>query len=136
MDARAAYVTAASLPGVDPARVVGIGASIGSDGVVDGCHDVCIAALSLGPGNWLQVDYSKAVKAMDDRGKPVWCVAAEDDQAAAQTCNAASGNHYHAQIYSAGGHAMSLFRTKNNLQPSIDAVILDYLRAAFGLPEG
>jgi hypothetical protein len=134
MDARAAYTTAAALPGVDPARVVGIGASIGSDGVVDGCDETCIAALSLGPGSWLDMPYSEAVKAMDDLGKPVWCVAAEDDDTAVQTCRAATGDHYQTQIYPSGGHAMRLFRVENNLQPPIEELILNFLRLAFGLP--
>lgn len=134
LDARAAYTAAAALPGVDPARVAGIGASIGADGVVDGCNDACIAALSLGPGNWLEMSYSEAVKAVDDLGKPTWCVAAEDDETAVQTCNAAAGEHYQTQIYPSGGHAMRLFRVENNLQPAIETVILDYLRLVFGLP--
>lgn len=40
MDAKAAYETARSLPGVDPERVVGIGSSIGADAVVDACGDI------------------------------------------------------------------------------------------------
>jgi dienelactone hydrolase len=134
MDARAAYLTAAALSGVDSARVVGIGASIGADGVVDGCNEACLGALSLGPGHWLEMSYSEAVKALDDLGKPVWCVAAEDDESGAQTCRAAAGDHYYTQVYPSGGHAMRLFRMENNLQPPIEAVILDFLRLVFGLP--
>ncbi|MBN2149086.1 MAG: hypothetical protein JW726_17000 [Anaerolineales bacterium] len=134
MDARAAYFTAAALPGVDPARLVGIGASIGADGVVDGCNEACIGALSLGPGNWLEMSYSEAVTALDDLSKPVWCVAAEDDESGAQTCRSVAGDHYYTQVYPSGGHAMSLFRVENNLQPSIEAVILDFLWLVFGLP--
>jgi pimeloyl-ACP methyl ester carboxylesterase len=133
-DARAAYAVAASLPGVDPKQVAGIGASIGADGVVDGCSEACIGALSLGPGSWLGMDYPDAVKASDDLSKPVWCVGAEDDAAAAFTCRAASGQHYQTQVYPSGGHAMQLFRAKNNLQPPIETIILDYLRLAFDLP--
>ena len=126
---------AAALPGVDPVRVAGIGASIGADGVVDGCNEACIAALSLGPGNWLEMSYPEAVKVMGDLGKPVWCVAAEDDETADTTCRAATGDHYQVQIYPSGGHAMRLFHTENDLQPSIEVVILDYLRLVFNLPQ-
>ena len=133
LDAAAAYITAAALPGVDPARVAGIGASIGANGVVDGCNEACIAALSLGPGNWLGMSYPEAVKAMDDLGKPVWCVAAEDDETAAQTCRTATGDHYQIQVYPSGGHAIRLFRTENKLQPPIEEVILSYLQAVLGL---
>ena len=134
LDARAAYTTAANLQGVDPARVAGIGASIGADGVADGCNKACIAALSLGPGNWLEMAYTEAVTAADDLGKPIWCVAAEDDETGAQTCRAATGDHYYALVHPSGEHAMRLFRLKNNLQPPIEETILDFLRLVFDLP--
>jgi len=133
LDARAAYQTAAGLEGVDPAWVTGIGASIGADGVVDSC-EACAGALSLGPGDWLGMPYGPAVTAMDDEKKPVLCVAAEDDQTSVQACNGANGQYYQKQIYSAGGHGMQLFRIENNLQPSIETVILDFLEAILGLP--
>ncbi len=136
MDARAAYTTAAALPGVDPTRVAGIGASIGADGVVDGCNEACLAALSLGPGNWLEMSYSEAVTGLDELGKPVWCVAAEDDETGAQTCRAATGDHYYTLVHPSGGHAMRLFRIENNLQPPIEETILDFLRLVFDLPQG
>jgi dienelactone hydrolase len=134
LDAQAAYTTAAALPGVDPGRVVGIGASIGADGVVDGCNEACMAALSLSPGSYLEVAYTDAVKTLDDLGKPIWCVAAQDDEPALQACQAAAGEHYLAQIYPSGGHAMRLFREENNLQPPIESVILDFLALTFGMP--
>lgn len=133
LDARAAYQTAAQLEGVDPALMAGIGASIGADAVVDGC-EICAGALSLGPGDWLGMPYPPAVKAMDDEKKPVLCVAAEDDQIAVDACNAADGQYYQKQIYPSGEHGMELFRVENNLQPSIEVVILDFLRSVFGLP--
>lgn len=132
-DARAAYLTAAGLDGADPRRIAGIGASIGADGVADGCNEACIAALSLGPGNWLEFPYPEAVAAMDGAGKPAWCVAAEDDETGVKTCQSASGEAYQVQIYPSGGHAMRLFRAENNLEPPIEAVILGFLRTAFGL---
>jgi hypothetical protein len=130
LDARAAYQFAASLEGVDPARVIGIGASIGADAVVDAC-ETCLGALSLGPGGWLGTAYPPAVKTMDEAGKPAWCVAAEDDEPAVEACNSASGEHYQKQIYPSGGHAMFLFRVENNLQPLIETVILDFLDLVF-----
>ncbi len=130
-DARAAYARARSLPGVKPDQVVGIGASIGADAVVDACGEGCRGALSLGPGNYLDVSYGEAVSKLDQAGKPVWCVGAEDDIEAAQACRAASGEHYQSQIYAAGGHAMRLFRTENHLQPALDSLILEFLKKAF-----
>jgi dienelactone hydrolase len=126
-DARAAYARAQTLPGVDPAQVVGIGASIGADAVVDACGEICLGALSLGPGSYLDVPYPEAVSKVDEAGKPVWCVGAEDDAAAVQACRSASGEHYQTQIYTAGGHAMSLFRAENNLQPTLDGLIVEFL---------
>lgn len=128
LDARAAYKTAAGLEGVDSARVVGIGGSIGANGVVEGC-ETCIGALSLSPASRAGI-YSQAVQAMDTASKPVWCVAAEDDESAVEACNAAGGEHYQKQIYPAGGHAMMLFRVENNLQPLIETVILDFLKTS------
>jgi len=126
-DARAAYARVQALPGVDPAQVVGIGASIGADAVVDACGEICLGALSLGPGSYLDVPYPEAVSEVDQAGKPVWCVGAEDDPPAAQACRSASGEHYQAQIYTAGGHAMSLFRAENDLQPTLDSLIVEFL---------
>ncbi|MCA9936131.1 MAG: hypothetical protein H6662_16055 [Ardenticatenaceae bacterium] len=127
LDAHAAYATASALPGVDPQRMVGIGASIGSDAVVDGCGELCQAALSLSPGSYLGVDYAEAVTLVDEEGKPVWCVAAEGDETAVTTCQSANGEQYQITIYPNGGHAMELFRVENNLQPPIEAILLDFL---------
>jgi dienelactone hydrolase len=129
-DARAAYAKARTLPGVDPNQVAGIGASIGGDAVVDACGEGCLGALSLGPGSYLNVPYQDAVSRLDQAGKPVLCVGAEDDAAAAQACRSASGEHYQSQIYTAGGHAMILFRAKNNLQPVLDSLIVEFLITA------
>lgn len=131
-DARAAYATARALPGVDPERVAGIGASIGADAVVDACGAGCLGAMSLGPGSYLNVLYPEAVTVVDKEGKPVWCVAAEDEPGDAFTCRSASGDHYQAHIYKTGGHAMRLFRVENNLQPPIDSLIVDFLDLVFG----
>ena len=127
-DARAAYARARTLPGVDPDQMAGIGASIGADAVVDACGEGCLGAISLGPGSYLNVSYPEAVTRLDQAGKPVLCVGAEDDAEAAQTCRSASGEHYQSQIYEAGGHAMTLFRLENNLQPALDSVIVDFLK--------
>jgi dienelactone hydrolase len=132
-DARAAYAKARNLPGVDPAQVVGIGASIGADAVVDACGVGCLGALSLGPGSYLNMPYQEAVSKVDEAGKPVWCIGAENDAAAAQACHSASGVHYQFQIYAAGGHAMSLFRAENKLQPTLDSVIIDFLKLTLNL---
>jgi dienelactone hydrolase len=126
-DARAAYARAHTLPGADPDQVAGIGASIGADAVADACGEGCLGALSLGPGNYLVMPYPEAVTTLDQAGKPAWCVGAEDDPPAAQSCRSASGEHYQAQVYAAGGHAMRLFRAEINRQPALDSLIADFL---------
>lgn len=134
-DARAAYAKARTLPGVDPDRVAGIGASIGADAVVDACGEGCLGAMPLGPGSYLSVLYPEAVTTVDEAGKPVWCVAAEDQPEDAQACRSASGDHYQMQIYETGGHAMRLFRVENDLQPPIDGLIVDFLNLVFNLAQ-
>lgn len=134
MDARAAYKTAAELEGVDPSRVVGIGASIGADGVVDGC-DTCAGALSLGPGDYLDLPYADAMKTMGDAGKPVWCMAAENDLTSFYKCKDLSGVRFVKQIYPTGGHAMRLFRAENSLQPPVEEEIVKFLTDILELPE-
>ena len=133
LDAEAAYATARTLGGADPEKVAGIGASIGADAVADGCGELSAGALSLGPGGYLSVPYSEAVTVLDDLGTPVWCVAAEDDEAGLTTCNSAEGEHYFIQVYAEGGHAMTLFHAELNLDPLIEQVIVDFLGVAFGL---
>ncbi len=132
LDARAAYATAAALEGVDPARIVGIGAGIGADAAVNACGEGCLGALSIGPGEYLGKSYVATVQDLDRLGKPAWCVAAQDASLDASVCSNASGQFYRPQIYPAGGHAMMLFRAELNLEPPIESVILDFLRQTLG----
>ena len=62
LDAKAALQYARTLPGVDPDRVISIGASIGADCAIDGCAAVlqidpsaCLGALSFSPGNYNEI---------------------------------------------------------------------------------
>lgn len=110
MDAKAAYSFAQTLEGVDPNRAAGIGSSIGADGVVDGCGEGCIGALSLSPGGWLGAPYADTVKLLDNEEKPVTCVASEDDDIPADTCKAATGNFYKSILYAGSAHGDMLFQ--------------------------
>jgi hypothetical protein len=135
MDSKAAYEKAKSMPGVDPTRMAGIGASIGADGVVDACVAGCLGALSLSPGDYLNVKYTDAVKAVDDAGKPVWCIAHEKDKPSANACKAASGEHYKSIIYTEGGgeygtHGM-MFLMPESATPDIGQIILDWILLTF-----
>ena len=133
LDAMAAMETVKALPGVDPSRLVAIGASIGSDGAVDACGEGCMGALSLSPGSYLTVPYADAVAALGDEepAKPAWCLAAEGDQDSAEACRSASGDHYWANIYPGAGHGMQLVRPETD--PDTLVVILDFLALALGL---
>ncbi len=137
LDSKAGYERAMTLPGVDQTRIVGIGASIGADGVVDACADGCLGALSLSPGDYLNVKYTTAVKKIDDSGKPVWCIAHEKDKPSAQTCKAASGTQYKSIIYSEGGgdngtHGM-MFLFSEQAPLDIGQHILDFLFISFNI---
>jgi predicted alpha/beta hydrolase len=131
LDAKAAYAAVSGLEGVDPMRIAGIGASIGADAVADACLENCIGAMSLGPGDYLVTSYSDVVTAMDQAEKPAWCIASEDVQHDVRACNSASGTHYLMHIYPNGGHAMSLFKEANNLNPPIETIITDFLITVF-----
>jgi pimeloyl-ACP methyl ester carboxylesterase len=118
-DARAAYGLAATLPGVDPERIAGIGASIGAIQVINGCQENCLGALSIGPQNLLEgFVYATAVADLEAEGKPGWCIAAADIEVDFAACSAAQGALHHQQIYPEGGHAMRLFREESDLEPS------------------
>ena len=133
LDAQAAYSVARTLEGADPERVVGMGASIGADAVVDACGEGCLGALSYGPGNYLTMAYSEAVAALELQGKTAWCVGANDDPPAVMACNSAEGEHYLMQIYAKGGHALELFRSDLDLDPPIEKITLDFLKTVFGI---
>jgi dienelactone hydrolase len=123
MDARAAFESAKTLPGVDPVRVITIGASIGADGAVNACRDGCLGALSISPGGYLDVPYYDAVNVLGD--KPAWCLASEGDRQSAQSCRSASGEAYRASIYDGAAHGMDLFQAE--VDPPVDEVILEFL---------
>jgi hypothetical protein len=131
LDAKAAMKTASELDGVDPTRMVAIGASIGSDGAVDACGKGCLGALSLSPGSYLGVPYDEAVAAVDGAGNPVWCLAAEGDAESAPTCRSASGDLYGVTIYPSSRHGMQLIDPE--VEPGALGLILDFLKLAFGL---
>lgn len=129
LDAKAAYKTAASQPGVNPNKVFGIGASIGADAVVDGCEQ-CAGAISLSPGDYLDTPYRDASEEVTSRGIPVMCVAAENDLTAFYKCKDLEFPGFSKHIYSTGGHAMKLFRESEEIEPGIDLLIAEFLTEA------
>ncbi len=135
-DALAAFKAAAKLEGVDAARMVAIGASIGADGAPDACllynqaaGSGCIGALSLSPGNYLGMGYANVVS--DLAGIPVWCLAGEKDTEAAPACSSASSESYRSQIYS-GSDAHGMVLISPNLEPQSMDLIQEFLGLTLG----
>ncbi len=130
MDAQAAYAFARTLPGVDPNRVIGVGASIGADAVVDACGEICSGAFSVSPGNWLNVDYGQAAQAMLERGRPVRCLYAYNDAPSPQTCGSlAPGDLYKVFVYPGIKHGMTFF-VPRKMDADFGANLLEFLLAA------
>jgi hypothetical protein len=134
-DAAAALNTAANLEGVDPSRIVTMGASIGSDGAPDGCllfnqisGGGCLGAFSLSPGGYLGMDYAEVVKDLESLEPPVrvWCLAAEFDHSSPKTCRSASGDLYRLEIYEGKEeHGMMLINPE--IQPNPLDLFIEFL---------
>ena len=140
-DAQAAFETAAGMEGIDPQRMAGIGASIGSDGASDGCllynqtqGGGCLGSMALSPGSYLGMDFATVVgqmEALDPQGE-VWCLADEEDEAAYTTCEPISGELYQFYAYQDAGHGMMLLRPEVEPQPL--ELIQQFLGKLFGIP--
>lgn len=116
-DARASLEAARSLQGVDPHRVVAVGASIGGDAAISSCAAVlegdpsaCLGALSFSPGNYLGESYPDLVAELGESipPRPAWCLYDEADPDAL-VCMEADGPHYRAEGWQGGNlHGMHL----------------------------
>jgi dienelactone hydrolase len=130
-DVQAAVEFAFEIEGIDNSNIVMIGASIGSDGVVDGCAylnqkhpDTCRGALSFSPGNYLTINYEEMVKELGTAidPKPVWCLYAESDAESAPVCGNITEDNYTAYPYSpdvifSNGHGMNLIVPNQDPDP-------------------
>lgn len=130
MDARAAYALARTLPGVDPSRVIGIGASVGADAVVDACGEICAGAFSVSPGGWLGIHYHDAAEAVLARGYPVRCMYAAKDDPSPSTCWSVNPNDLY-RIYEYPGvkHGMTFF-VPRKMEVGFGDNLMDFLLAA------
>lgn len=140
MDARAAMMKARELEGVDPHRIVAIGASIGADGAPDGCNwvntqfpNTCLGALSLSPGGYLTIPYRKIVSTLgaEQPPKPAWCLYADGDGESKRACEDASGDNYKSVKYIGSDHGMELIEP--DVDPSALQIILDFLKSLFAI---
>lgn len=139
LDAQAAMLTATTLEGADPGRIAAIGSSIGADGAADACawlntqpNGTCRGALSLSPGEYMNIPYAQAVRDLGQADPPAtaWCLA---DRAEIAICNRAAGSGNPAfravEIPGAGHGTMLLSR---ELEPLPMQLILDFLDEAIG----
>jgi dienelactone hydrolase len=127
LDAQAAIKISRELEGVDPTKIVAIGASIGADGAVDACGESCLGGLAISPGSYLDLPFSGVVSALEssDPAKIIWCLAAEGDSFSADTCRSASGDHLNTIIYPGDEHGMLLL--KPEMDPDTMQIILEFL---------
>jgi hypothetical protein len=134
-DAEAALKFARTLEGVDPNQIISIGASIGADGAIDGCAAVlqedpsaCLGALSLSPGNYLDIPYTEMVTALGENEppRPAWCLFDQNDIDSA-FCNEIEGRNYFKENWSDGNlHGMHLITP--HLEPIPLERILEFIQ--------
>jgi hypothetical protein len=139
-DAKAAMQFAATLPGVDPTKMVTIGASIGADGAVDGCAwlndqalgPICQGALSLSPGDYLTLEYPAMVESMESDVPPAaaWCFFAVQDLPAKNDCLGSTGTRY--QSFEFAGNAHGMMMLVPDLDPLPMQLIIDFLFQVLG----
>ena len=131
LDVLASVEYAYELDGVDKDNIIIIGASVGSDGAIDGCAylnqihpDACNGALSFSPGNYLMIGFEEMVKELGAASdpKPVWCLYAESDPESAAVCGNITEDNYTAYPYSpdvifSNGHGMNLIVPNQDPDP-------------------
>jgi hypothetical protein len=139
LDAQAAMLTATTLEGVDPTKVVSIGSSIGADGAPDACAWLneqtpgsCQGALSLSPGGYFDISYPQVVQDLGEDQPPVaaWCLVDETEIGICESAEAAGNPAYQFFMIQGGGHGNFLLRP--NLDPLPMQLILDFLSDTVG----
>lgn len=137
LDAQAAVQTASTLEGVDPARIVTIGASIGADGAADGCIYLnseypgsCQGAFSLSPGDYLTLSYADVVEQLHSSvpSAITYCLYGRGDAESAAVCQPLPESDAGKTVaYEANFHGMML------VQPNLDhdtlALMIEFLDA-------
>jgi hypothetical protein len=130
LDAKAAYQIAGQMPGVNSNQIIGIGASIGADAVVDACAEGCLGAFSVSPGNWLGIDYGNTVAHLIAQGKSVRCMYGTTDEPSPATCSSlVSGKKYKSFAYIGKKHGMTFF-VPRKMEADFGVNMLEFLKEA------
>lgn len=144
-----AVAFASRLEGVDPNRILTMGASIGADSAPEACYlfnqaveageetGRCIGALSFSPAS--EKLYVNAAGELLEQGAAVYCFGAIGDTQAERGCRRPAGENYRAFIYEGGAHGYylidpSLFSSEPHLQQNALELMLQFLEQATGLP--
>lgn len=130
LDAKAAYILAAFLPNADPNTIIGIGASIGADAVVDACDRGCAGAFAISPGSHLGLDwYANAYRVMN-AGKPVRCLYSVNDEPALSACTSLTQNAFYRILPAEGKKHGQDFLVPRKMEADFGQTLLDFLLAA------
>jgi dienelactone hydrolase len=150
MDAQAALDYAKTLPNVDPARVIIIGASIGADASVDVCltlsgnqpaadqvDEGCIGAMPLSPGSYLGPMYEEVVTRLADPpfNIHIHCIASALDGPSPDLCEAELPGSVDFTVYPGRSeHGMAMLREE--MDPDIGVIIHGFMLKVLGLDGG
>ncbi len=140
MDARAAIALAKTLEGVDPNRIMTIGASMFAEAGLNACIALdgavilpeqpgagCVGTLSISPFNFCGVPFDQAADALLNTPEDpiVWCLHAEQD-IQPETCRAIDGmERARAVIYPGSTHGIDFLQP--GLDPDFGEIIVDFL---------
>lgn len=135
LDAQAAVQTAYALEGVDPARIVTVGASIGADGAADGCIYLnseypgsCPGAFSMSPGDYLTLSYADVVEQLHSLvpSAITYCLYGLGDPESAAVCQSLPEHEAGKVIaYEANFHGLMLVQP--NLEHDTLALMIEFL---------
>lgn len=145
----AAVTFASQLDGVDPYRILTIGASIGADSAPEACYlfngavaageeiGQCVGALSFSPAS--EDLYADAARQLLEQDALVYCFGAIGDTQAERGCRQPSHENYRSFIYTGGAHGYylidpTLFPTEPPLEKNALQLMLEFLEQASRLP--
>ena len=134
-DSYAVMRFARELEGIDPARIVAVGSSIGADGAADACLDVnleipgaCKGSFSLSPGDWLGVSYVATIAQVGSLEDPftAWCVADEEEYGICEAAQGAGHPDFYKPFRVPGGDHGNMLLSPD-LSPLPMQLLLDFL---------